>query len=112
VVTLPWASMPRHYQSLNGEFDPIAYGKRPKVVLSHYSMRAWHAMEKGCIMLYGHSHNGLSGFRVSGSKGEPARGGGSLDIGVDCWDFRPVDLDQIKARLAILPEKSAHQLVE
>jgi hypothetical protein len=27
----------------------------------------------------------------------------SLDVGVDCWDFRPVSLPEIKARLETLP---------
>jgi calcineurin-like phosphoesterase family protein len=106
VITLPWASQPQYYQELNGVFEPVPYGKRPRYVLSHYAMRSWHAMQKGSIMLYGHSHDQLPGFRLAPQDGQLSRGGGTLDVGVDCFDFRPVNLDQIKVRLATLPEFS------
>jgi calcineurin-like phosphoesterase family protein len=100
IITLPWASQPVHYLELSlkdGEFVKTDYRKRPTLVLNHYSMRVWNGSNKGVIMLYGHSHNTLPGFRTSS-------GGGTLDVGCDCWDFRPVNLDQIKARIATLPE--------
>ncbi|RYF11249.1 MAG: metallophosphoesterase [Oxalobacteraceae bacterium] len=61
-----------------------------RVFLSHYGHRVWNGSHKGNFHLYGHSHGGL----------EPiAR---SLDVGVDEFDYRPVTLDQVKARLAEL----------
>lgn len=57
------------------------------IFLSHYGHRVWNGSHKGTYHLYGHSHGGL----------EPiAR---SLDVGVDEWDFQPVTMEQIKARL-------------
>jgi hypothetical protein len=41
-----------------------------------------------------HSHGGLAGDSQS------------LDVGVDCWDFRPVTLREIKERLATMPSAS------
>lgn len=79
-----WASEPVHYR------DVTVDGQR--IVLLHYSMRVWSSMRRGVIHLYGHSHGSLPGNRQS------------LDVGVDCWDFAPVSLEQIRARLAELPE--------
>ena len=61
------------------------------VVLCHYGMRVWDRSHHGSLHLYGHSHNTLPGDNQS------------LDVGVDCWDFRPVNIDEIRARLKTLP---------
>ena len=66
------------------------------LVLFHYGMRVWNRSHHGIIHLYGHSHGTLPGD------------GGSLDVGVDCWDFQPVGLDVIKMRLATLPPRPAY----
>jgi|SRR5579859_86237 len=56
------------------------------LTLCHYAMRAWngsfHKTGKS-LMLYGHSHGMLPPIHHS------------LDVGVDCWNFYPVSLDQI-----------------
>lgn len=65
-----------------------------RVSLCHYAMRVWPHDRRGAIMLYGHSHGQLAGNRQS------------LDVGVDCWDYRPVSLDDIQARLTTLPERA------
>jgi len=57
------------------------------LVLFHYSMRSWNRQHHGSIHLYGHSHGSLAPL------------GMSLDVGVDCWSFRPVSLDEIMARI-------------
>lgn len=61
------------------------------LVLCHYSMRVWNRSHHGAIMLYGHSHGSLPGNNQS------------LDVGVDCWGYKPVSLDEIKGRLSTLP---------
>lgn len=66
-----------------------------KIILSHYAMRVWNGSHRGRIMLYGHSHGTLPGNSQS------------LDVGVDCWEFKPVTLDEIKSRLQTLPRKAA-----
>lgn len=63
------------------------------LVLCHYGLRVWNRSHHGAIHLYGHSHGNLPGDSQS------------CDVGVDCWDFRPVTLDEIKARLATLPKR-------
>lgn len=61
------------------------------VTMCHYAMRTWNKAHKDTLQLYGHSHGKTRGNRQS------------LDVGVDCWDFQPVSLDEIRARMATLP---------
>jgi calcineurin-like phosphoesterase family protein len=61
------------------------------VVLCHYGLRVWNGSHHGALHFYGHSHGNLPGDTQS------------LDVGVDCWDFRPISLDDIRARLITLP---------
>jgi calcineurin-like phosphoesterase family protein len=58
------------------------------LVLCHYALRVWDRSHHGAIHLYGHSHGNLPGDSQS------------CDVGVDCWDFYPVNLDEILERLA------------
>jgi calcineurin-like phosphoesterase family protein len=44
-------------------------------------------MHRGDLHFYGHSHGTLPGTAAS------------TDVGVDCFDFRPVTLDEIRVRL-------------
>jgi calcineurin-like phosphoesterase family protein len=62
-----------------------------RLVLNHYCMRVSPAQRRGAIHLYGHSHGRLRGTSRC------------LDVGVDCWQFMPVGLHQIRERLAELP---------
>ena len=48
----------------------------------------WPRMHRGDLHPYGHSHGSLPGT------------GASTDVGVDCFGFRPVALDEIRVRLA------------
>jgi calcineurin-like phosphoesterase family protein len=63
------------------------------LVLCHYALRVWNRSHHGAIHLYGHSHGNLPGDSQS------------CDVGVDCWSFAPVSLDEIKARLATFPTR-------
>jgi len=62
-----------------------------RLVLFHYAMRVWSGLHRGAIHLYGHSHGSMPGTNAS------------LDVGVDCWNYHPVSLDEIMVRLATLP---------
>jgi calcineurin-like phosphoesterase family protein len=61
-----------------------------KILLSHYAHLTWHGSNKGVWHLYGHSHSQLEGWkdRILGNML-------SFDVGVDCWDFYPVSLEQV-----------------
>ena len=64
-------------------------GKR--LVLCHYPMLEWPGAWRGAIHLHGHTH---------GRIGPNAR---RCDVGVDVWDYRPVTIEEIEARLAEAP---------
>ena len=65
----------------------ILYLKPLNVFLCHYPMRTWHRSHYGTIQLLGHTHGMMSEV------------GRQVDVGVDCWDFKPISLEQAKARI-------------
>ncbi|MFC6740408.1 metallophosphoesterase [Methylobacterium tardum] len=78
-AALPWASV-------RDVGQVVADGQG--IWLSHYSHRTWPRLHRGDLHLYGHSHGTLPGDSRS------------LDVGVDCWDYRPVSLAEIRGRMA------------
>ena len=60
-----------------------------RIVLCHYAMRVWPHSHHGAGMLYGHSHGGLP----------PVPGAPSFDVGVDCWNYRPLSLTEVKEEM-------------
>ena len=58
-----------------------------RLILCHYPLRAWNGQHRGALDLHGHSHGRL--------KPLPRQ----VDVGVDAWDFRPIDLDAIQLRI-------------
>lgn len=60
-----------------------------KIALMHYCMRVWDRKHHGAWHLFGHSHSNL----------KEVEGEFALNVGVDCWDFYPVSLEQIKERM-------------
>lgn len=61
-------------------------GKKQMVVLCHYAMRVWNASHHGAWQLYGHSHGTLPD--------DPNLL--SIDVGVDCHDYKPISVAQIQ----------------
>ena len=89
---LPWNSI-QDYKEL--------YVNDKFVILFHYGCRVWNKSHHKSIMLYGHSHNNLPGNNQS------------LDVGVDCWDYKPVNMFRILERLKTLPsyiQKDHHEV--
>lgn len=69
-------------------------GEAPPIVLCHYGLRVWNRSHYGALHFYGHSHGSLPGDHQS------------CDVGVDCWGFKPVTLDEIKmGRLRFNPKR-------
>lgn len=60
-----------------------------KIFLSHYAHRVWESSHHGAWNLHGHSHGTLP--RLPGYK--------QADMGVDCWGYRPVPFEEIKAQM-------------
>ena len=65
------------------------------IILCHYPMAEWDRRHYGSWHLHGHSH------------GEYAAPGNILDVGVDCWDYAPIALTQIKLILDTKRESEA-----
>lgn len=61
-----------------------------RIVLLHYGMRVWNKSHHGSWHLYGHSHGSLPD--------DP--NALSCDVGVDCWNYTPVAMHQLKALMA------------
>jgi calcineurin-like phosphoesterase family protein len=81
-LDLPWAKKDHvQFKTVDGQ----------QLVLCHYAMLDWPSSHHGAIQLYGHRH----GARPSTHN--------QLDVGVDCWGFAPVSLEDIKKRLAETP---------
>lgn len=63
--------------------------------LSHYAHLSWPDAFRGRIHLYGHSH---------GSIPPTPR---ACDVGVDCWQFRPVTVPEVQELLAEVAAREA-----
>ena len=69
-----------------------------KFVLFHYPIAEWDGFFRGVLHLYGHIHNSPT------STARLPDGGLAFNVGVDCHDFRPVNIEKI---LALAAEKEA-----
>lgn len=67
--------------------DKDAPRGKQMIVLFHYAMRVWNSSHHGAFHLYGHSHNSLHDL-------EDWR---SIDVGVDCHNFAPINYNEVKA---------------
>ena len=56
-----------------------------QIVLCHYAMRTWRKSHYGRYHLYGHSHGSLKDDIHSLS----------FDVGVDCHDYKPINMDRV-----------------
>jgi len=78
---------PAETRALSGWVSVTPYAEivvdEARLVLCHYPFRSWNGMHKGSINLHGHSHGRLKGLTRQ------------MDVGVDCWNFRPVTLNQL-----------------
>lgn len=68
-----------------GEYRELRLGDS-FLVLCHYPFRSWNGQHRKAINLHGHSHGRL--------KPMPRQ----IDVGVDVWDYRPVDLATILSK--------------
>ena len=73
-----WASV--------SDIKDVTDGK-DKVILCHYPMAVWNKKHHGSYHLHGHSHGNYVGT------------GNICDVGVDCWNFYPVTLEEVKNRI-------------
>ena len=62
-------------------------GNKQVIVLCHYALRTWDRQHHGAWALFAHSHGTLPPYSRS------------FDVGVDCWNYRPVSLDDVIKRI-------------
>jgi len=62
-------------------------GQKQMIALFHFAMRTWNKQHHGSWHLFGHSHGGMPPH------------GKSFDIGVDCWNYFPLSLDEVTAEM-------------
>lgn len=84
VLKLPWESM-QWANFLRTDEDEFIH-------MSHYCHRVWEKSHFNSWHLYGHSHGHLPPI------------GKSMDVGVDCWDYRPVNLVEVEYYMADRPD--------
>lgn len=65
-------------------------GKKQLIVMSHYGQRVWNKSHHGSWHTYGHSHGHM----------EHTPWGRSMDVGVDCHDYRPISYRELKSVLS------------
>ena len=64
--------------------------RKKEIFLSHHSHRVWPKSYHGSLHLYGHSHGRLPPY------------GASMDVGVDCNEFKPISFDYVVEKLTPL----------
>lgn len=65
-------------------------GDQISITLCHYPMRSWEQSHYGTWHLFGHHHGTLPPYGLS------------FDVGVDCWHFYPVSLEDVMVKMATL----------
>lgn len=61
------------------------------VAMCHYAMKSWPSRSHGALHCFGHSHGKLKGD------------GRSMDVGVDCWGYAPISLEEVADKLKDIP---------
>ena len=59
------------------------------IVMCHYAFMTWRSSHRGSWDLHGHSHGSL--------KRDPTAR--RLDVGVDCWNYAPISLDEVRVEM-------------
>lgn len=66
------------------------YGHSRSITMCHWSMRSWPKSHYASWHLFGHHHGKLEPYGLS------------FDVGVDCWNFYPLSLEEVSSKMAIL----------
>ena len=82
--------------------ERIVYLKQPeRIVLCHYPLLSWEGSHYGSLHLHGHCHGTIGITNLSGDIQLPPgeKRGVRVDVGVDCWNFAPVNLGEIRSAI-------------
>lgn len=81
----------KEYFATIHDYKEIRVNKKT-VVLMHYPIASWNKEHYGSIHLHGHLHGGKH-HELNGAKKN------RIDVGVDCWELKPVSFQQIEKHL-------------
>lgn len=84
------------------EFKEQLDGITVKFCLFHYPIDVWNGCHHGSYMLHGHEHGD---YRRSVPRNFARR---IIDVGVDCWDYKPISIDMVHDKLKSLPFSEHH----
>lgn len=71
-----------------------------RIVLSHYAGYTWNAQHRGAYQAFGHSHGKVLGLP------------GSVDVGVDAQDLRPISVEEFVRQADFAIEHAQDQIEE
>ena len=93
-----WVCTSLGWESLHDLIEFEAEGRR--LVLCHYPLVTWNGVRDGALQIFGHVHD-----RWPGAQGQ-------VNVGVDLWQFKPVDLTQIEIAALTMPPSPLQAVVE
>ena len=88
-IKLPWSSVQDLVEIKDQEQD---------LIVCHYPLLTWNKARYGAFHLFGHVHGEFTGYRSA------------LNVGLDCCDFRPLGLPEIKNRITQFDTQPSIQL--
>lgn len=92
----PDVNLPQIREQLLEIYDQVLVNiDGQNIVLNHYAMDVWEGSHKFYWHLYGHSHGNVEQIR----RANPAYDL-SLDVGVDCHNFKPLSFTYLKSYFA------------
>ena len=83
-LELPWDTISHFAEVRDGPHQQ-------RHTLCHYPMVTWNHARRGALQMFGHVHSNWLGSR------------NSVNVGVDVWNFAPVDFEAIQRRAKTLP---------
>lgn len=66
--------------------------EKTPIILCHYPLREWEGSYRGSWHLHGHCHGNVKSHGLS------------FDVGVDCWNFYPISLEQVEKKMNKIKE--------
>ena len=73
------------------------------IMMCHYPMVSWKNREHYSWHIYGHCHSRNETWRETHMSNALA-----CDVGVDCWDFKPVSFDQLKQKMELIKKNLSY----
>ena len=81
-------------------YKELKVDAQQKIILCHYPFMTWNGSHRGSWDLHGHCHGSLKPRMCPFCrKSEGEMTARRIDVGVDCWNFFPVSLQEVKEKM-------------